>query len=273
MGGKKKRVAFSFIILVALAAFFVFEKETMANVFSGFLVYPQRAMTSVIDAARMPFRWLESKEKMIAEVEYLKNENMKMLSENVALEDALREADYVMKESQAQSMKEYALESARVIGYAPDLLGDYYIIDKGTRDGISDGMIVVANGRLLLGKVHKAYTATSAVYALAREGNKISAAIVDKEVAGIVGVKNGALEFEVSGDIQQIEDNALLITAGIDGKYPRGLLVGRVHKEPLQPQNDQISSKSFSVVPLVSFSSIQSAYIITDQRLELISHP
>jgi len=267
-------IILSFFILVAFAAFFIFKKEMAANFFSVVLSYPQKAITTIVDVAHAPFRWIALRKNILAESDYLKKENFEVLSENTALKESLRETEFVRQEFEVGSMKEFALVNTRVIGYAPGILGDYYVIDKGTADGVSDGMMVVTNGKVLLGKVYRAHTTTSAVYAIVRDGSKISAMLADKnDVAGIVSAGNGKLKFELSGDMAAIEDNTLLLTAGIDGKFPRGFLVGRVHFEQPKIQNDQMAGKDFSVSPLVSFSSVQYVYVITDQRFELISHP
>jgi len=104
---------------------------------------------------------------------------------------------------------------------------DVVTINRGSRDGIQNGMVVVSTKGTLMGKVTKVTSTNAFVRLITDTQSTVSAEVQETGADGSVkGTPNRGLAFELAqGDIQ-VGDT--VVTAGLGGGYPRGLPIGRV---------------------------------------------
>jgi len=101
-------------------------------------------------------------------------------------------------------------------------------IDRGSADGISEGMPVIATGGVV-GRVAKVAGGSSRVLLLTDHASGIAAVIQRSRARGVVKGKGGngcALEFSQRGEDVQTGD--VVLTSGIGGVFPKGLPIGEV---------------------------------------------
>ena len=161
----------------------------------------------------------------IERVDAIETENIELRREIDALKKELN-IDYVLTDYDYLN----ATVISRNIGYWYNTL----TIDKGTNNGISEGMVVV-NSTGLIGKIIKTTTFTSEVRLITTSdtNNKISVSISDGngKINGLINrydYENNFLEIEGISNTEEVKVGDYVYTSGLGGVFPSGILIGTV---------------------------------------------
>ena len=226
-----------FASLAAVAALFVF-----LNAFSG-----HSAVKNILLAITSPFSraalassdFLFSTFKTITEIKNLSIENADLKSENRNLLAELARYKELAKEAEelraqlgvTAGEKERFLLSAEIINYDPVSLSYSLVINRGIKDGVAEGSPVIMAGNILLGKISGVYGDFSSVLLIADKNNKVGARLERAETSGVLsGSAGSSLLMDLIEKNADIGAGDLILTSGLDGIYPRGLVIGRVAK-------------------------------------------
>jgi rod shape-determining protein MreC len=164
-----------------------------------------------------------------------------------------------------ESLYDYNLTPALVIHRSPDRWNEYIGINKGQQDGIERDMAVITS-KGLVGKVMHVSQFTATVQLL-RDGdrtNRISAMVdaEDVEVSGFIegfDEQSGALMLKKVEADAQIEEGQTVVTSGLGGVFPKGLLIGKV----VRVEADEYGlTKNAYVEPSASFNNLDYVMII-----------
>lgn len=102
-------------------------------------------------------------------------------------------------------------------------------IDTGTSDGVRDGMIVVSEGRSLVGTVTKTFDDYSWVTLITDPKSAVSAIVQESRADGVVsGNYDGSLVMEFVSQGAAVKEGDFVVTSGVGGRYPTGVVIGRV---------------------------------------------
>ncbi len=102
-------------------------------------------------------------------------------------------------------------------------------IDRGSSDGVKQGMIVVTEGRSLVGTVTKTFSGYAWVTLITDPKSAVSAMVQESRAEGVVaGNYGGSLDMEFVGQGAVVKEGDFVITSGIGGGYPQGIVIGRV---------------------------------------------
>ena len=161
----------------------------------------------------------------IERVDAIETENIELRREIDALKKELN-IDYVLTDYDYLN----ATVISRNIGYWYNTL----TIDKGTNNGISEGMVVV-NSTGLIGKIIKTTTFTSEVRLITTSdtNNKISVSISNGngKINGLINrydYENNFLEIEGISNTEEVKVGDYVYTSGLGGVFPSGILIGTV---------------------------------------------
>ncbi|HUS18003.1 MAG TPA: rod shape-determining protein MreC [Chloroflexia bacterium] len=122
---------------------------------------------------------------------------------------------------------------ASVIGRDPSGLSRMLTLDRGSADGVREGMAVTSPGGVLLGKVRQVTPNGSTVLLIDDIDSSISATVDRTNLAATVqgqaqhGGRLLVLHLAQGGDVARGD---LLKTSGLGGTLPRGLLVGQIYE-------------------------------------------
>jgi rod shape-determining protein MreC len=132
-------------------------------------------------------------------------------------------------------------------------------IDKGAEAGLRTDMAVIAVAGIV-GRVVEPSTRAASVQLVIDQNAAASVMVARSGAQGIVlGNGDGTLRLEYLSALADVKDGDLVVTAGLDGVYPKGLPVGHVAAvERAGP-----SVRGARVVPAVNFSSLQTVLVIT----------
>ena len=201
---------------------------------------------------------------------YGENKELKSRVENlVNLEAQVQELTKDNKElrdilGEKRTLRDFKPLPATVIGRNPDRWHEMIIIDKGKLNGIEKNMAVVtATG--LIGKVKNVTQFSSTVQLLSAMDpkNRISAVVQGKkDVYGFVqgfDDKQKLLLIKAIPSGSKIEKGQTVITSGLGGVFPKGLMIGKV----VDVKPDQYGLNQTALVkPGADFYDIENVIVI-----------
>jgi rod shape-determining protein MreC len=155
----------------------------------------------------------------------------------------------------------YEFLPVSVIGRDPSNLMQRIIINKGTEDGVREGMVVVANGGLA-GRIIKSYATSARVLLITDPSSSINAMVQSSRALGVVSGKPGnTLMMEFVSQNEEVAMSDLVLTSGMGGGLPKGLVIGRV----VEIKGDDMDLfRELKLEPAVQFDRVESVFVITN---------
>ncbi|OGX38184.1 MAG: rod shape-determining protein MreC [Omnitrophica WOR_2 bacterium RIFCSPHIGHO2_02_FULL_50_17] len=198
--------------------------------------------------------------KTFREYQRLKKQVDILKARLVGLEEVMQENARLEKLLGLKQELVYASVAAHVIGRDPSLWNSALIIDKGTDDGITQGMAVV-NALGVVGKIAETSPETSKVILLTDPQFSVAAVVGGSREVGLV---SGSLQMDVCR-IRYLSAQAKVyagdkvITSKLSSSFPEGLLIGEVIEVIDYPQRPSIEC---IIKPVVSFSQVEEVLIL-----------
>lgn len=124
---------------------------------------------------------------------------------------------------------EFRLAVADVVGPSTDGVSSALRINRGARDGITQGSPVIAENGILIGRVQEANLTGATVDLLSGGRVRVSVRAVGTGAEGVVRGLRG-LDVIVEGvpRTDELREGDRLVSSGIDGAFPPHLLIGTV---------------------------------------------
>jgi rod shape-determining protein MreC len=159
--------------------------------------------------------------------------------------------------------------SARVIGLNATPQFQSFRIDRGEEDGVRVGMPVVTP-RGVVGQVVRAVGASADVMVMTDPQSRIGALVQRTRVRGtVVGAGDGQrMQLDFVRREDDIREGDVVVTAGTDGLFPRGLVLGTVQRVSrptvglfllgaLEPAVDFGTVEEVLVLPMTGLSAMR----------------
>jgi len=223
--------SFALVACALLAMLFVFQTPLMtapAASMRGLMAPPEQLATSL-------WGGLGQGLSVFGDISSLRARNRSLAAQNQALQAQIAGL-------QAQGAENHNLRSAlnfersfggamvaaQVIAESAAGLDSSLTIDRGSSSGVAPGMVVVTGGGLV-GIVSAAAVASAQVQTLADPRLRVNAYTATSQLNGTVSGGPGALLMSVipSPGVVARAGEAVL-TSGVGGEFPRGIMVGRV---------------------------------------------
>lgn len=160
--------------------------------------------------------------------------------------------------------KRYALLPTHVlvgggVGYEETL-----VLDRGERDGVSKGMLVVV-GNNLIGRITSVGPSTSSLQLVSSPNSAIIGQVVGKNATGVIKGRLGAgvLGMEQIELGKKIEIGDIIASSRIAADTIPGLVVGVVENVI---KNDNAVFQSATVRPILDFNSLDLVFIVTGKK-------
>jgi rod shape-determining protein MreC len=137
------------------------------------------------------------------------------------------------------------------------------IIDRGSEDGVQVND-VVANASGLIGRVVLVTNDLAKVQLLTDNNSSIGALVERTRRQGVVRGNGGTgIQMFDIPSLADVQAGDRVLTAGIDGVYPRGIPVGTVTRS----EPGQSLFKTIAVKPLVDFGTIEEVIVIHTRKI------
>jgi rod shape-determining protein MreC len=208
---------------------------------------------------------LDENEELKEQVAVLSYENQLLLQEKFEL-DQLRELFEL-----DQKYIDYPKVAARVISKDPQNWYNIFTVDKGTRDGIKEGMNIIA-GNGLVGIITEVNYNYSIVRSIIDDVSSVSGEFTKTSELCIVNgdlqlIDEGKIRVDLISKDAQINDGDEVVTSKISEDYLPGILIGNVSDIELDPSN---MTKTALLTPVVDFERLEEVLIITELKEPLL---
>lgn len=187
--------------------------------------------------------------------------------ENQILEQSKQELQRLRQLQELDSRyADYPKTGARVIGKDPGNWYSVFTIDKGSKDGISVDMVVLA-GAGLVGKIIEVGPGYAKVRSIIDDNSSVSGIVARTSdlctVRGDLTLFNeGYLSVDYISDEINLVLNDEITTSHLGTVYPPGILIGEVIKIEDNPTN--LTQGAF-IKPYVNFKDLQEVLVINQQ--------
>ena len=169
---------------------------------------------------------------------------------------------------------------AKVIARDPGQWFDTFSIDRGTSDGVTEGMAVVADGGLV-GYVFEAGLTYAKVMTVIDPRSAVACLVQRTRDNGVM--RGEVTESSLSAEcyvyylpnVNNIVPGDVIVTSGTDSLYPKGLAIGEV----IAVSQETSSDGSYVIVsPYVDFRHVENVLVLrtivkTDEGLPVVSTP
>lgn len=223
--------------LVALSLVFVtlYFREGEAGILHGarrITLEVTAPISSVGMAVTSPFRaagdFIEGISVSRKRLDALEKQNEELRGRLAELEEARQENERLRALVDFAEERKLAKLGARVIRRPMSMWEGVIVVDRGTEDGVEPGMPVIA-AQGLVGQVAEASKHAATVRLLTDQQSGVAAMIQSTRATGVLrGSVSGdlALDFIDRAQLPVVGD--VVITSGLGGVYPSGIVVGDV---------------------------------------------
>ncbi len=261
------------VVSVSLISIILSENRTLDPVqnLSLTITAPlENGLRDLPDPVSEVVRGLFNRGDIVRENERLREELERLQVQAAATEDTQRRLQNL---EQALGVKEGRPDDefvvADVIARDPSGFKRALAIDRGSKDGLDEGMVVLSKSGSLVGTVSLVYDEFAWLRLISDPSSAVNVAVLSGEEEGSEprGVATGDLRTGLSLELLptgiQIAEGDLVTTSGLGGNYPSALLLGSVHSIEEKPQ---ALTKRATLEPAADLSSLDTVLIITNFR-------
>jgi rod shape-determining protein MreC len=226
--------------------------------------YPlQKTFYMLSQSVDETFSFLGSIGKMRQDNEGLIRENNSLAAEVASLQEAKKENDSLREQLSLAPRDKFDLASCFVIGQDPQGSGSWIMIGKGSSDGIVTGMPVIVSDGILVGKVDEVGLASSKVRLLTDSTSAVNVADLETGARGLIkGAYGLGMMMDMVAQSDALNAGDTVITSGLGGEVPRGLLVGKIQEIKISP--DKLFQQAI-VVPRIKYQKLDVVFVIKNQ--------
>ncbi|MFQ6067617.1 MAG: rod shape-determining protein MreC [bacterium] len=197
----------------------------------------------------------------------------RLREENKALKDQLaellfREKNYyqriastnerLQKLLEFQKKQAYELLPVEVVAYAPRNYFKIFFLGKGGKKGIEKGMVVISP-QGLVGRVIEVYPHQAKVLAILDERSKVGVRNERTRDVAILQGKGTICELEYLLTKASVKVGDEIVTSGLGGLFPKGILVGKISRVKKNPNR---LFQKVEVIPAVDFGKLEELFVI-----------
>jgi rod shape-determining protein MreC len=203
---------------------------------------------------------------IVDENKNLKKEIEELKAVLISYQESYQEAKRLRKLLSLSDEYKYQFISARVIGREQAALSRVILIDKGSSDGLKTGMPVVAPPGLI-GRLIDVSWHVSRVLLFIDENSNIDAIVQRNRTQGIIsGAGSSGLIFKYISKTQDVKEGDVIVSAGMGGVFPKGMLIGQVIHVDKQ---DASLFLKINVAPFADFSKLEEILILSSDETKI----
>jgi len=244
----------------------------------SFVISPiERGVASIVRAVGDVFQGGQEARELQELVATLQQENETLRIENIRLQE-----QYVAENEQLRGLLDFKNanptfrlvgadvvargQSAVVVGQDTNPYLGYLIINAGSRDGVAIGMPVVASGAVLVGRIARVSPHLAYVQLLNDPTSQVAALLQGSRASGLVVGRedpekgNLLIMTEILPD-ETVAENEIVITSGLGGLLPQGLVLGQV--ESVSYQESALFQEAV-VRPALDYRRLEAVVVLLD---------
>jgi len=255
---KKNKILIMVVVIILLVFLLnVFQKE-VRSLFYSFSAPIQKVLWGAGDSTSDFFQGIVRVKILKQELDELKLENQELLGQVVALKNLKKENETLRQALGIELQKDFKLTLSHII--SKDISQDFILIDKGAKNGIVEGMPVITEQKVLIGRISEVYEDFSKVMLIFHKESSF-----DVKVNDISGIVKGQGSFKALLDFVPREENLsqgdIVVTSALGGIFPKGLLVGKIKEIK---KNDVDPFQQAEIELFFDISRTETLFIILD---------
>jgi len=266
ISGRKNRITFTLLIILCIMLASLNSKyEQILPMGKSILleiVSPlQRIITLLINPFIKSIKAINKLSNLLEENRLLTDKVMLLSKEETKLKELERENRELRQLLGSSYYEQFEVKSATIIGKVDTDWKLSLFINKGSNQGIKINMPVV-NQSGLTGKVIATSNNFSEVRLLTDVNSSVAAMVQSSRKTGIIqGTRGSTLEMDLVTKEADIKIGDIIITSGLGGIFPKGILIGRVYDVK---NLDYELYKTIKVLPVYNYENLEEVLIITN---------
>lgn len=257
------------VIAVSLAvmSFFTTTSSPLANAAQVITSPFRTAFTAVAD-------WLGDKQAYYADYKALEEENQELKDQIAKMERSVRQAEADSAENERlrellnlrPQEEKWELESATILERSSSNWTRSFTLSKGTDCGISVYDAVITSEGFLVGTVSEVGTNWCTVLCITDTDTSLGALVFRTDEIGVAEgdfqlMDQSKLKLSYLSPDAQLLNGDLIVTSGLGGFLPSGLVIGSVEEVKL----DDSGSTQYAVLqPSADFDALTEVFVIKD---------
>lgn len=251
---------------LAVLSFFSTTSSPLANL-AGIVTSPFRAAYTSVAT------WIQDKQNYYEDVTALKAENEELKLQLANMEAQVRQAQNDSEENQRLrillNLREQRrdlsdFEAATITEHSTSNWTSYLTLNRGTDHGVEKNDCVITEAGYLVGVVSEVGANWCTVLNIIDTDTSLGAQVFRTDDIGVAEgdfslMSQGQLRLDYLPAGAQLLNGDLVVTSGLGGYYPSGLIIGTVE----EVQTDDSGATAFAVLqPSVDFEALTQVFII-----------
>lgn len=263
-----KRTAFLLLAFLVAALLFLPESRqesllTVGRQIAAVIAVPLR----VVDAANQELDTLWTRYLALQhareESQVFRQQIARLQQENARLRESAAASSRLRDLLALKERFPYPTLAAQVVGRDPTNWYRSIIINKGAKEGLAADMGVVSTAGVI-GRIVKVYDHFAIVLLIIDQNNAVTGLVQRTRDEGIVeGTAKGLARIKYLPLLSTVKVGDQVVTSGLAGGFPRGLLVGTITKIERREAELFLSAE---IAPDSDFAKIEEVLIITSPR-------
>lgn len=184
----------------------------------------------------------------------------------VSYQESYQEAQRLKKLQYIADNSNYRFITARVIGREQAAISRTVMINKGSADGLKNGMPVVASPGLI-GRLVDVSWHVSRVLLFIDENSNVDAIVQRNRTQGIIsGAGSRGMILKYVSKTQDAQVGDIVVSSGMGGVFPKGWLIGQVIR--VDRQDGGLFLKIY-VAPFTDFSKLEEVMILSSDGTQM----
>ena len=184
----------------------------------------------VATSSNFLFKFFTKKPEIQKEIQELQYQKALFEAKSFELEKLKKENSLLKEALKIKEKFQKKIILANVIGVSPFNLNPCFLIDKGKKDEIEEGDIVLLNEKIVIGKVKEVKENFSKVSTFFDKENSATVTLKDRDLVGAIKAENQNIFLDLIPKDTSLKEGETIYSSGFDFKYPRGFLVGKIKK-------------------------------------------
>jgi rod shape-determining protein MreC len=253
-----------FIVFVLVATLVIADRlnylSWVKSVFQNGVGGLSRSVSSGITGAKDFFSVLATLSNLAKDNAELSHRVDELSFENARLQTAKNENVTLRRALNFKEDTEYQTIPAEVESQDPTGFSQTVVLNKGEADGVILGQAVITTPGLLAGRITKTYRNTSEMTLITDPAMTINGEVADSGARGLVKGEHGiSLTLDLVTQNEVIKNGDKIITSGLSGDFPRGLLVGEINA--IRGSASDLFQQAF-VAPMADLKNLRFVFIV-----------
>lgn len=206
------------------------------------------------------FSFLSSIGDIKKDNEDLSRENNSLAAEVARLKEVEAENADLRRQLDLAPRDKFSLIGGFVVGQDSQGSESWFLFDHGAHSGIVLGMAVIVDNGIIVGRVSEVYPTSAKVQLLTDSNSSVNVTDVETGAKGIArGVYGLGLVMDMVTQSDQLNPGDTVVTSGLGGTVPNGLLVGRIKDIKVSP--DRLFQVA-TIIPRTKYSALDVVFAV-----------